>query len=259
MHDILFKDGEAILHGEGRAACDIAVRDGRIAAVASPGNGGGAKQEISVKGLVAFPGVIDAHLHLGHGKDISRPREPIDADRETAAAAREALPVSSRICWRPSRSRLFDDVRPSRKRARASTSAITSSSRPKISSPAFRAMRRDYGAPSFKIFMNNRGGEGTRLGLPDIDDGFLFRLCEAAAANGGMVCPHPETIEIAWVLRERLMDADPEGKGAGGLEWNAPAFCGSGCGAARWAVGTKAGAPLYIVHTSSEQAIVRLS
>ena len=57
-------------------------------------------------------------------------------------------------------------------------------------------MSRDYGAPSFKIFMNNRGGEGKRLGLPDIDDGFLLRLCEAAAAHGGMVCPHPETIEI---------------------------------------------------------------
>ena len=42
-------------------------------------------------------------------------------------------------------------------------------------------MPRDYGAPSFKIFMNNRGGEGKRLGLPDIDDGFLFRLCELAA------------------------------------------------------------------------------
>ena len=38
-----------------------------------------------------------------------------------------------------------------------------------------------------KIFMNNRGGEGARLGLPDIDDGFLFRLCESAARHGGMV------------------------------------------------------------------------
>ena len=59
------------------------------------------------------------------------------------------------------------------------------------------------GVPTFKIFMNNRGGEGSRLGLPDIDDGFLYRLCEAAAQSGGMVCPHPETIEIAWVLRDR--------------------------------------------------------
>ena len=75
------------------------------------------------------------------------------------------------------------------------------------------AYARDFGAPSFKIFMNNRGGEGKRLGLPDIDDGFLFRLCEAAAASGGIVCPHPENIEISWVLRDRLKAADPDGKG----------------------------------------------
>jgi hypothetical protein len=40
--------------------------------------------------------------------------------------------------------------------------------------------------------MNNRGGEGARLGLPDIDDGFLFRLCEAVAKRrqrqGFVVC-----------------------------------------------------------------------
>ena len=70
-----------------------------------------------------------------------------------------------------------------------------------------------YGVPTFKIFMNNRGGEGTRLGLPDIDDGFLFRLAEAAAANGGMVCPHPENIEVSWVLRDRLKAVAPEGSG----------------------------------------------
>ena len=36
-----------------------------------------------------------------------------------------------------------------------------------------------YGIPSFKLFMYSRGGEGLRIGLPDIDDGFLFRLAEA--------------------------------------------------------------------------------
>ena len=78
---------------------------------------------------------------------------------------------------------------------------------------------REHGVTSFKIFMNNRGGEGSRLGLPDIDDGYLYRLCEAAAQHGGVVCPHPETIEIAWVLRDRLKKSDPEGKG-GLVTWN---------------------------------------
>ena len=39
------------------------------------------------RGLLVMPGAIDAHLHLGHGKDISRPRGPEDAAQETAAAA----------------------------------------------------------------------------------------------------------------------------------------------------------------------------
>ena len=106
--------------------------------------------------------------------------------------------------------------------------------------------------------MNNRGGEGARLGLPDIDDGFLLRLCEAAAAHGGMVCPHPETIELAWVTRARALAADPDGHGgAGDVECElAPAVRGGGCGAAGGAGGAgHAGAPLYVVHTSSGAAL----
>ena len=114
----------------------------------------------------------------------------------------------------------------------------------------------DYGAPSFKIFMNNRGGEGARLGLPDIDDGFLLRLCEAAAASNGMVCPHPETIELAWVLRERVLARDPEG--ANGLAtWNAtrPPFVEADAVQRAAYIAHIAGAPLYIVHTSSNEAL----
>jgi dihydropyrimidinase len=116
---------------------------------------------------------------------------------------------------------------------------------------------RDYGVPTFKIFMNNRSGEGARLGLPDIDDGFLFRLCEAAAGGGGMVCPHPETIEIARVLRDRLKLQDPEGKG-GLATWNAtrPPFVEADAVQHAAYLASTVGAPLYVVHTSSEQALL---
>jgi dihydroorotase-like cyclic amidohydrolase len=115
---------------------------------------------------------------------------------------------------------------------------------------------RDYGAPSFKIFMNNRGGEGTRLGLPDIDDGFLMRLCEAAAANNGIVCPHPETIELAFVLRERVKARDPQG--TGGLKtWNAtrPPFVEADAVQRAAYIAMVAGSPLHVVHTSSGEAL----
>ena len=113
-----------------------------------------------------------------------------------------------------------------------------------------------YGVPSFKIFMNNRGGEGARLGLPDIDDGFLFRLCEAAAKHGGIVCPHPETIEIAWVLRNREKARDPDGRG--GLPvWNAsrPDFVEADAVQRSAYLARVTGTNIYIVHTSSEAAL----
>ena len=144
----------------------------------------------------------------------------------------------------------------SRRPALASISATISLFRRRPSSPACRRYVRDYGVPSFKIFMNNRGGEGARLGLPDIDDGFLFRLCEAAAACGGMVCPHPETIEIAWVLRDRLKKQDPDGTG-GLATWNGtrPPFVEADAVQRAAYVADIAGAPLYVVHTSSAEAL----
>ena len=114
----------------------------------------------------------------------------------------------------------------------------------------------DFGAPSFKIFMNNRGGEGKRLGLPDIDDGFLLRLCEAAARSGGIVCPHPENIEMSWVLRDRLRAADPDGKG-GLASWNAsrPPFVEADAVQRAGLIAQATGCGLYIVHTTSAAAL----
>ena len=89
--DLVLRGGAAILPGRGRAACDIAICDGRIAAIVGPGEQLAAATEISVRGLTVFPGVLDVHLHLGHGKDIAQPRVPL-AKRQRPPKA--ASPVS---------------------------------------------------------------------------------------------------------------------------------------------------------------------
>ena len=256
--DLVLRGGAAILPGHGRAACDIAVRDGRIAAIVAPGGQLAAATEISVRGLTVFPGALDVHLHLGHGKDIAQPRVPLDADRETAAAAKGGVTcfIPYLMATEPFEN-IFDDVvsvTQSGARIDFSYHFIISTEEQLAGVPVY---VRDYGVPTFKIFMNNRGGEGARLGLPDIDDGFLFRLCEAAAGSGGMVCPHPETIEIAWVLRDRLKLKDPDGKG-GLATWNAtrPPFVEADAVQRAAYLASTVGAPLYVVHTSSEQALL---
>ena len=187
--DLVIKGGEAVLPGHGRTLCDIAIHDGKIAAIVAPSEAVAAQEAMPAYGLVVMPGAVDVHLHLGHGKDIARPREPLDADRETAAAAKGGVTtfIPYLMATEPFEE-IFDDiVAVTEKGARVDFGYhFIISTEAQLAGVA--RYVRDYGAPSFKIFMNNRGGEGARLGLPDIDDGFLFRLCEAAKRSRSPGC-----------------------------------------------------------------------
>ena len=117
---------------------------------------------------------------------------------------------------------------------------------------------REFGVPSFKIFMNNRGGEGKRLGLPDIDDGFLFRLqrgCQPRAAAAG--------VPASGVYRGGVGAARPPDGAVirilyGGLAaWNAslPLFLEADAVQRAGLFARQTGARLYIRHTSSRLAL----
>ena len=255
--DLIVRGGTVVLPDTDGVAVDIAIKDERISAILAPGTAANARDTLDVSGQTVLPGVIDVHLHLGHGKDIARPRVPEDAATETAAAALGGITtfIPYLMATDPFET-LFDEVRDVTEagaRIDFGYHFIISTEEQLSGAPRY---AREYGAPSFKIFMNNRGGEGARLGLPGIDDGFLLRLCEAAAANGGMVCPHPENIEAAWVLRKRVMEADPEGRG-GLRAWNAsrPPFVEADAVQRAGLFARTTGARLYIVHTSSREAL----
>jgi dihydropyrimidinase len=257
VYDLLIRGGYAVLPGTDGTPADIAVSNGKIAGILAPGSGAEAREIVDAVGLVVFPGVIDVHLHLGHGRDIARPRVPEDAASETAAAAAGGVTtmIPYLMATEPFEA-IFDDVR-----AVTEAGALIDFSYHFIIATeaqlaAVPRYVRDMGVPSFKIFMNNRGGEGKRLGLPDIDDGFLFRLCEVAAEHGGLVCPHPENIEAAWVLRDRLTAQDPDGRG-GLAAWNAsrPPFLEADAVQRAGLFARQTGARLYIVHTSSRLAL----
>jgi dihydropyrimidinase len=255
--DMAIVGGNVALPGRDPAPMTVAVAGEKIAAILSPGEAVEASETVDAAGLVVLPGVLDVHLHLGHGKDISRPREPKDAAQETAAAAAGGVTtfIPYLMASEPFED-IFDDVRAvteSGARIDFGYHFIISTEQQLAGVPVYASR---YGAPSFKIFMNNRGGEGKRLGLPDIDDGFLFRLCQLSAENGGMVCPHPENIEVAWLLRKSVMEADPNGE-RGLASWNAtrPPFVEADAVQRAGLFARTAGAPLYIVHTSSALAL----
>jgi dihydropyrimidinase len=258
MFDLVVRGGTVVLPETNGVVVDVAINNGQIAALLAPGTVVEAAQTLDASGKTVLPGVIDVHLHLGHGKDIARPRVPEDAASETSAAAIGGVTtfIPYLMATDPFET-LFDEVKAVTEvgaRIDFGYHFIISTEAQLAGVPRY---ARDFGVPSFKIFMNNRGGEGARLGLPDIDDGFLLRLCEGAAAHGGMVCPHPENIEAAWVLRKRAMDADPEGRG-GLRAWNAtrPPFIEADAVQRAALFARETGARVYIVHTSSREALM---
>jgi allantoinase len=82
-YDLLIKNVRVVRpHGNVVHACDIAIRDGRFARVAPGIDAAQARQVHDGRGLLAFPGVVDAHMHSGIYAPLAE-----DAVTESKAAA----------------------------------------------------------------------------------------------------------------------------------------------------------------------------
>lgn len=234
---------------------DILVEGERIAALLAPGTEVGGAERIAADGLVVLPGAIDGHIHLGHGNDISRPRVPEDAQSETAAAARGGVTtfISYVMSSTPYEDFFDEMVATTEAGARVDFGFHFVIATPDQLAAVPRYIK-EFGAPTAKLFMNIRGNEGDRLGLPPIDDGFTFALLEQLAEHGGMLCPHPENMEIAWLLGRRLREG---GAPATLATWNDARSGFIEAEAIRRIayLADVAGSPVYCVHTSSAAAL----
>ncbi len=249
--------GDVVIPGTGVVSADILIADGRIAGLVGRGTAVEAAERVDISGLTVFPGAVDVHLHLGHGNDIARPRVASDAETETAAALLGG--ITSFVPYVMSADpyeTFFDELKEVTQagaRIDFGFHFIIASEAQLASVPRYIG---EFGVPTAKLFMNIRGDEGKRLGLPGIDDGFMLRLLETLGAHGGMMCPHPENIEMGWALTKRMREKDPEG--TGGLKsWNAarPSFIEAEAIRRAAYLGRLTGTPVYLVHTSSAEAL----
>ncbi len=255
MAELVLTGGNVWLDQKGMVAADIVISKGKISAIVAPGTGAG-EEVINVTGTTILPGAIDAHIHLGHGSDISRPRMPSDAMTETAAAACGGVTcfipyIMSSEPYTP----VFDELKSvTEAGARIDFGFhFVIATEAQLSEVPFLCRK---GSPTAKLFMNIRGDEGARLGLPGTDDGFMYRLLETLAAENGMLCPHPENIEVAWVLRDRVMRR--EGPDNDNLAaWNAtrPPFVEAEALSRASYFGKITGSKVHGVHTSSAAAL----
>jgi dihydropyrimidinase len=251
--DLRLSGGRVLLPGaDALTELDVLVRDGVIAGLCAPGAVTDAAEDVSVAGLAVLPGIVDAHVHLG--QDITVPKTPDDARRETAAAA--AGGVCTLIAYLmtavPYHEVLDDAVA-----VMESHGVIDFGfhfcivTREQLA--ALPSYTRDLGVSSFKFFMNFRGDEGAYLGLPGNDDGFLFDLMRAAADAGAMVDPHGENIEIIWNLRAQPVPDELSPLGI----WNhlRPDFVEAEAQQRAAFLASVAGASMYAVHVTNARTL----
>lgn len=249
-YDLRISGGDVFLEGHGVSAVDILIRGGRIAAVVDRSVEADAVETVDMTGKLVLPGVIDPHVHLG--KDIRVPRDPDDAERETASAA--AGGVTTMLVYLMSSDSYIGELADA-KAAMDSNSHTDYGFHFVLGTPEHLEEFTDYmglGVSSFKFFMNFRGDEGKYLGMPGNDDSFMYDLLRKSAEHGAMINPHPENIELVRMFR----DIDHDDQRPPLEAWNAarPAFVEAEAAQRVAYLASVTGASVYCVHTSSREA-----
>jgi dihydroorotase len=114
-YDLLIADGELIDPGGGHVGrLDVAVRDGRVAAVAPRIEPSMASEVIDAAGRIVTPGLVDLHTHIYWGvtywgiePDPVAARSGVTAWLDAGSAGAYSLPGFRRYVAEPSRARIF--------------------------------------------------------------------------------------------------------------------------------------------------------
>jgi dihydropyrimidinase len=161
------------LLGRGLVEADLLVDQGRIHSIVATNAPVAAKEIISIRNLAVLPGVIDPHIHLGYGTDISRPREARDAETESAAAAKGGVTTFiAYVLATEDYADLFASLQKTIEAGSCVDFGLHFVLATKQHLGRIGHYVRDLGVPTLKLFMSSRGNEGQRLGLPPLDDGF---------------------------------------------------------------------------------------
>ena len=250
--DLRLTGGQVVLPGLGLSEVDICIRDGRIAAIVDRAEHAAAVEVVDVSGRVILPGGIDSHVHLG--KNIAGPEEPDDASKETASAVAGGMTtVLAYMIGAEDYGPAFQHSRQMMEQHSHSDFGFHFCIVTREQLEALPAYVADLGVSSFKFFMNFRGDEGAYLGVPGIDDAFMFDLLTIAKKNGAMINAHAENVELIWRLREDVpRDVDP---GLPGWDATRPPFVEAEASQRVSYLARQLGASYYAVHVSSAEAL----
>lgn len=254
MVDTLIHGGEVVI-AQGRTNADVAVEDGRVAAVGASLDVG-ADRRIDADGKLVMPGVIDPHVHV----------EWPDWDYDTAArhggraaAAGGVTSVINFLIGPPGElENNYEDFRAAMEDHFLGdfsfhVAVFTMDQVRQV--PTF---VEEEGITSFKLFLPYRGEEVVEP-LVGIDDGIVYKLMEEVAAvddeYGARVLVHPENVEPSFKIKDEMHEAGMEGDSVN--TWNEvrPDFLEADAINRVMLFADETDCPTHFVHMSSEKGM----
>ena len=247
--DLLIQNGTIVTDSEMFQA-DIAVKDGKIAAIGSDLSGMDAANRVDAADKLVLPGAIDAHTHLAMPfggtisadgyfsgtraaacggtttvfdfvlQDFDEPMVDAVKRRQALCAPEAAVDYAFHIGVKDVRGELLDSMK----------DAV------------------DYGVPTFKVFMVYDFG---------VSDGVFYRVLEKSKEIGAMISVHAENNEMVNMLTERYI---AEGKtGAWYHYLSRPEFVEAEADERAIAWAKSLNAPLYIVHLANAGGVAAVT
>lgn len=248
MFDLIVRDA-TIVRADGPAErADIAVKDGKVAALLKPRASLKAAETINATGKLVLPGVVDLHTHVQFARGLAGWRT------ETACAAQGG--VTTIFNFLPASADGYLPLIAETKRVAAEVASVDFGLHVICCSEVHLTelpLYRDVGVSCAKAFMTYRGEEGRARGVVGTDDGYLTAYFAAAAHAGMPAAVHAENIEVIWRLRGQLQRAGREDVAA----WSEsrPAFTEGEAVARALRLSAPARGTVYFVHTSTFEAL----
>ena len=230
---------------------DIGISDGKISAIAAMLPREQGKKTIDAKGKYVFPGGIDVHTHLDMPFGGTTSSDDFDTGTRAALYGGTTTLIDFAIQGKGQTLRTAFDAWMKKADGKANCDygfhcIITDLPNDRIDEMGVLVRE---GVPTFKLFM-------AYPGVLMLDDGSIFKALRATAKNGGMVCMHAENGSAIDVIVQQAL---AEGKTA--PKYHAltrPTTAEAEAVSRAVALAEMAGAPLYIVHLSCNDALEKI-
>jgi dihydropyrimidinase len=248
--DTIVRNGSVVTATDTYQA-DIAIANGKIAAIGSDLPVQNSAKILDASGKLVLPGGIDVHTHLDMPFGGTTSADDFETGTRAAAFGGTTTLIDFAIQYKGQQLRQAFDTWMSKASSKAVCDYAFHCIVTDVSGGQLSEMNDlvHEGVTSFKLFM-------AYPGVFMLDDGSIFKALQTTSKNGGLVCMHAENGSAIDVIVQQAL---AEGKKA--PKYHAltrPTTAEAEAVGRAIALAEMAGAPIYIVHLSCNDALEKV-